>query len=176
MKAIIVALEPSPEPQLLRLQLEHLGAQVRLVDLGRPSELFSSLDFYGQPADLAILCGHGDEAGFILPELAEGVDPLVLPNRRLTPQILAENLVSAPPTVISTACDTGHKAFAEAFFGVGTRSYIAPVGYPDGGVVPILLGVAFYRVVYAGASWPAAFRAASMVFTLENGFAAHLAR
>jgi hypothetical protein len=167
-KITIISIEDDGEPQLLRLQFEHLGFSVQLRRLGRPSEFFTAFDFFGGPADAAIICGHGDEGGFIFPAMAPGVDSLVLPADRLTPAIVGEHLRAVPPTVLTTGCDTGRKEFAQAFLGAGARNYIAPFGYPDSAAAVVLLTLAAYRVASAGSSWDAAVRAANNYFTLEN--------
>jgi hypothetical protein len=152
--------------------IEGLGGEVRLLRPGAPSAIFEPWDCFGAPADVAVLCCHGDESGIIFAEMADGADVLVLPDNRIAPSLLAEKLKGVPPVVVSTGCDTGHRAYADAFFASGARIYVAPNGYPDGASVPVLLQLALYRVIHAKASWPAAIKAANSFFTLENGFTA----
>ena len=173
MRITVIDLDASREAALLRLSLEALGADVRLAAPGGPSAFFESFDFYGQKPDIAIICGHGDADGLIFPEMAEGVDPLLLPANRFSPGLLAERLGPMPEVVISTACDTGGADFARAFLAAGARTYIAPPGYPDGRAVPILLGLVFYRVLVEGEDWPEAVAAANTMFPPLDGFVAH---
>jgi hypothetical protein len=170
MKVALIAISDTAEAQLLRLALESVGAVVHLHGIGKPSDFFTAFDHFGISPDVAIICGHGDDNGFIVPEMAPGVDTLVLPADRLTPTLIADHLGAAPPVVISTACGTGLKSFATAFIAAGATNYIAPKGYPDGAAVPALLHLAAYRVQSAGSSWEAAIRAANNFMTLENQF------
>ena len=170
MKVALIVISDTSEAQLLRLALESVGAMVQLHLVGRPSDFFAAFEFFGQSPDVAIICGHGDDEGFIFPGMAPGVDTIVLPADRLTPDIAKSHLRAAPPVIISTACGTGLKGFAAAFVNAGAQSYIAPEGYPDGSAVPVLLHLAAYRVVSAGSSWEAAIKAANNYMTLENRF------
>jgi len=170
MKIALIAISDTAEAQLLRLALESVGAIVHLHAIGRPSNFFAAFDVFGVPADVAIICGHGDDDGFIFPEIAPDIDALVLPANRLTPALIADHLRAAPPIVLSTACGTGLKSFATAFMAAGAKNYIAAKGYPDGAAVPALLHLAAYRVQSAGSSWEAAIRAANNFMTLENQF------
>jgi len=176
MKVALIAIDDMGEALLLRAQLESMGATVHLHPVGRPSDFFNALDASGEASDVALICGHGDERGFVFAPLAEGVDDLVLPGNRLGADLLAERLRTVPPVVISTACDTARTPIVSTFHDAGATTYIAPSGYPDGASVPVLLNLAFYRVIHARASWQAAIKAANTFFTIENWFDVHLHR
>lgn len=173
MRFVLIDVDASREASLLRATIESLGGEVRLAMPGRPSKVFASFDFYGQRADVALICGHGDADGLIFPAMAEGIDPLLLPDDRITPALVAEYARAVPEVVVSTACDSGGTDFAQAFLSAGARTYLAPPGYPDGRAVPVLLGVVLYRVMVGGEDWPEAVAAANALFPPLDGFLTH---
>lgn len=174
MKVALIAIDDMGEALLLRAQLESLGATVHLHPLGKSSDFFTAFETFGEQSDVALICCHGDERGFAFPEMAEGVDDLVLPDNRIGADLLNKYLRNLPPVVISTACDTARDAIVSAFHGAGANTYIAPSGYPDGGAVPVLLGLAFYRVIHEELPWQTAIKTANTFFTIESRFDAHI--
>ncbi|GLQ52972.1 hypothetical protein [Devosia nitrariae] len=169
MKVALVALEDIGEALLLRALLENLGADVHLRPVGKPSDFPNAFDAFGSSADFALVSGHGDQGGLVFPEMAPGVDSLVLPNDRLDAALMAEHVRSVPPIVVSTACNTGTDAFAQAFRSAGAHTFIAPADYPEGAAVPILLGLAFHRV-FGGQDWSSAVEAANTMFEEGDRF------
>lgn len=172
-RVALVGIDAAGEAHLLRLQLEHFGLRVALNQIGKPSDLFAAFSFYGQPADAAILCAHGDEGGIIFPQMAEGVDQLVLPGDRITSVLLSQRLKSVPPLVVSTACDTGSAAFAAAFHRAGAHTYVAPVLAPDGQDVGLWITAFFHARVRRGLTCAAALDAANALVVRENQFASY---
>lgn len=170
MKVSIVLVEDAPEALLLRALLENFGAQVALHWTGKPSDFLTAFDCFGTPAELAIIVGHGDEGGIIFPEMGEGVDSLVLPNDRITPDLFAQIAGPLPKVVISTACGSGTPALARACHGAGTGLYIAPRDYPTGSTVPVLLGLAMFKVIEQAQAWPEAIASANASFDEDDGF------
>ena len=168
MRVAIVAIGDSGEARLIRDLLEAQGHEVRLAHAGKPSDVFAGLDFFGTPADAAILSAHGDEKGIVFPEMAAGVDTLVLRDDRLTPAIFHAHLRAAPKLVLSTACDTGGDAFASAFLDAGANSYAAPVDYPEGADIAIWLAV-FFRAL-ADSDAEAALARANAAVSAESAF------
>lgn len=142
----IIGVGDSGEAQLLRLQLEHLGLATCLNLVGKPSDFFDGFSFYGQVPDAVIIAAHGDDAGIVFPEMAAGVDELVLPDDRITPALIARELKSPPPLVISLACASGTTPFTKAFSSAGAKTYIAPVGDPDGRDVPLFVNLLFHAM------------------------------
>ena len=167
-KVAIIAVESEGEAQLLRLQLENLGFAVCLRRVMRPTTFLASFDFFGQPADVAIVCARGDPAGLVFPALPPGSDTLVLPGDRMGAEILAGHLREMPPVVVMTGAETGRKDFARAFLAAGAKAYVAPDLDPDPASALVLVTLAAYRVASAGTSWEAAVRTANNFFTLEN--------
>ncbi len=169
MKVALVALEDIGEALLLRALLENLRADVHLRPIGKPSDFAKAFGAFGGNADFALVSAHGDEGGFVFPEMAEGVDTLVLPGNRLDAVLLTELVRSVPSVVVSTACNTGTDAYAQAFRSAGARTYIAPADYPFGAAVPILLGLVFHRLL-GGQDWPEAVEAANGLFEEGDRF------
>lgn len=152
---------------LLRAQFESLGCRVDWRPLGKPSDLFSAFE---PGCDIGILSGHGDERGLVFPELALGVDTLHLPENRMPPALLRGFAASLPPLLISTACATGTTAFAEAFHAAGALSYIAPLGYPEGSTVPVLISLVAFLAIYRQMPWGEALAAANAHFERDDRF------
>jgi len=143
MRISVMSIGDSGEARLLRDLLETQGHDVRVVWVGKPSDVFEGFDFFGAAADAAILAAHGDDKGIVFPEMAPDVDTLELPDDRLTPDILRNNLRLAPPLVLSTACGSGIADFAAAFTQSGTQTYVAPDDYPEGADIAIWVAVFF---------------------------------
>jgi hypothetical protein len=165
MRIALPALGDMGEALLLRALFESFGAEVHLRPVGRPSDFLTA---FGGAVDLAVISAHGDAGGLVFAEMALGVDDLVLPDNRFTPGLLAGRLTGLPPVVISTACDS--VGFASVFFEGGAKTYLAPRGYPEGAAVPLLIGLAVYRLIKDGASWQSAIAAANSQFPDEDGF------
>jgi hypothetical protein len=58
--------------------------------------------------------------------------------------------------VVSTACRTGAKAFAEAFVKGKVAAYIAPDGYPHGADAPLFVHQLFHQLLQRRVSLPSA--------------------
>ncbi len=171
----IIAIGDMSEASLLRLQIEAMGAEVRLCPLAKPSDFLSAFDFYGQPADIVVLSAHGDEAGIIFPEMAPGADRLELPANRITPDLIRK-VNAGCAVVLSTACDTGSQPFADAFHAAGATLYIGPQGYPDGVDVPVILALAFHKLLVQQHSWVDAIVSANSALGTETRFSVFSAK
>ncbi|WP_417584052.1 hypothetical protein [Pelagibacterium sp.] len=167
--AVIIALEPGDEPLLIRSLLEAQGVDVQLRRIGKPSAVMTAFNFNGGSTDLAVIAGHGDKEGFIMPEMARGIDSLDLVGNRLRATDLAGTDVDAS-TVISTACGTGTDAFAAAFLAAGAVWYIAPEDYPDGAAIAPILSGLIHSVFGRARSWPDAVAAANTLVAPDNRF------
>ncbi len=155
---------------LIRAQLEHLGLDVALNRLGKPSDFFAGFGFHGLAADAAIISAHGDGAGYIFPEMAPGVDPLVLPQNRINADLISQRLSEVPALVISTACSTGTESLAGAFRSAGAAIYVAPVGDPDGRDVPVWLSAFFHALARHDSGPEAALDRANALVEPESRF------
>lgn len=168
-RAVIIALEPGDEPLLIRALLEVQGIDVQLRRIGGPSAVLTAFNFNGGPSDLVIITGHGDHEGFIMPEMARGIDTLDLAGNRLRATDLTGIRVDAS-TVISTACGTGTDAFAAALLAAGAAHYIAPKDYPDGAAIAPILSGLIHSVFGRAMSWPDGIAAANALVAPDDRF------
>jgi len=166
MHVTLAFIDDAMEAMLLRALFENLHCRVDWRPIGRPSDFFTAFEGTGE---LGVVSGHGDEKGFVFPEMAPGIDSLTLPDNRISPALL-EGFSRLPPVLLSTACGSGTAAFAAAFHANGVGLYIAPMGYPDGAAVPILVGLAAYLVIERHLGWPEAIEQANSQLAPENHF------
>lgn len=148
MKIVIACLGDSLEALTLRQSLELFGAQVSLRLIGRPNDLLDVLAG-DSPADARILCGHGDEGNFLLPELGEEVYLPGEPKGPLTPEEIRAHLGLSHTLIVSTACTTGYPQTAAAFAQNG-NTYIAPADYVEGTAAYFFVVRLFYEMLYLG--------------------------
>jgi hypothetical protein len=146
----VVAIDYSGEAAALRAALEVLDVHVSLFPVGCAQHLVRVLDrgaYEAQPPQYFVLSAHGDERGFLLPELAEEVAAEQPFNDALTIE-LARTWVRLPAgcVVISTACATGTSELADAFISEagGCDYYVAPTGYADAGAAFVFVTMFFY--------------------------------
>jgi len=142
----IVTLDSAHEALLLRAILESLGLRVGMTLAGSPHAFVDSLAI---DTDFTILCGHGDENGFVFGEFGSGIDTSWLVGGSMPAEGFQGVRIGAK-TVISTACRTGTEAFATAFGRAGVNTYMAPHGYPDGAAVPLILHRFFHAMRIGG--------------------------
>jgi hypothetical protein len=126
------------EAPILRAALEFFGGRyatplrVGRFAIGRAQHLVDVLAGRRSVGDHLVLSGHGDERGFILPELAPDLEHLEAFHGALTPDDL-RGLVDLPGrTVVSLGCMTGREEIASTFLAGGCDAYIGPSDYPDG--------------------------------------------
>ncbi len=104
------------EAHALRSAAEYWGAFVTVTWVGNSAQI---VEYFSQcpENDLIIIAGHGDERGFLLPELAED---------------FAHFLRLEGNTIINTSCLGGMQQPAEVFLSRGAAYYIGPTAYPEG--------------------------------------------
>ncbi len=164
----IVALGDSGEALLLRAILENLGAAVALHLPGVPADVIACFAQGSVAPAHLIVSGHGDENGLVLGEFGPGIDTSDLVDGSLPPAAL-HGRVDLPGTiVVSTACETGSPAFADAFLSGGAASYVAPGGYPEGAAVPLFVHLLYHELLRRGSSVDSAVRRAQSVFTPDE--------
>lgn len=169
-RVTLVCIGDTGEAQLLRALLEHLDYAVCLDLPGKPSDFFTAFSFYGQSADMVILCAHGDEQGIIFPEMAEGVDSLTLPGNRFSADLIGGMLKLPEIPIVSTACGSGTARFAQAFFAAGASAYIAPEGDPYGADTPLFLHRLFHQLRTGSAQLEDAVATANNLLPSGDGF------
>lgn len=132
--ALVCGPDCDMEVQAIRATLEYFGARVFTYWVGRPNDLIdilSSKDLYPN-TDTLILCFHGDEGQFIMPELEESIYEPGEPKGNFGPEEIRRFAKLAGKTVIGTGCSVGKLETAQAFLDSGCEVYIGPNDYPDG--------------------------------------------
>ncbi len=119
------------EAQAMRSVAECFEALVSVTWTGNSAQI---VDFLSQtPAhELILICGHGDERGVLLPELAEEVRARFPFNDLISPHDFAGFARLGGNVVLSSCCATGTPEMARAFLKNGARFFIGPDDYPDG--------------------------------------------
>ena len=131
MKILIVSFDCDAEAAALRASLEWYHADVMIRYIGRPNDFIDVLagNVLFVP-DVLILCGHGEDGVFLMPELGEDVYLDGEP-RNISPDDVRAHLRLRPQLCISTACTTGIAAMGTAFADGGVP-YLAPDDYIEG--------------------------------------------
>ena len=160
----ILSMGSDAEATMLRAVLESLNAVVLMHHPGTPGDILTVLDRPRSEPSLLILSGHGDDDGFIIQEVAEGIgvdlSMLVRPDR-LPPQALAGRVHLPGWTVLSTGCVTGSPAMVDVFRNAGVAAYIAPDDYPDGSDAVLFTIHVFHALIVRKASVEDAWRRAA---------------
>lgn len=124
-----------PEAPMLRSVLESFGATVLLHLPGTPGDILDVLDRPRSEPSLLIICGHGDEHGFVVEEIGDslGIDTsMLIGDDRLPPRAIADRVHLPGWIVLSTGCLTGGPAMADAFRKGNVAALIGPEDYPEG--------------------------------------------
>lgn len=122
------------EVQAIRSTLEYFGARVFTYWVGRPDDFIAVLtgdDLYPN-TDLLLLCFHGEDGKFIMPELGEEVYEAEEPRGDFGPEEIRRFAALKGKTVIANGCTLGTEEMASAFLGAGCKAFIGPDDYPDG--------------------------------------------
>jgi hypothetical protein len=143
----IAAIGDSGEALLIRSCLESLGAAVTLHLIGTLSDFLKVLNQSRDAPRYLVICGHGDENGFVLGEYESGIDISALTKGSLPATALSGRIDLPETIVISTACDTGSLHMAEAFLKGGAAAYIAPNGYPGGSETALFVHMLFHQIM-----------------------------
>jgi len=174
-RILIAVYDSAAEALALRSALEQLGALVTLLYLGRPDDFFALLrGESGIPFDELILCGHGEEGGFLFPPLHESLYTPDEPRGAVGADSVRKHLRLSGKTVISTACSTGLPPMTAAFTD-RSCTYLAPAGDIEGTGCFIFVILYYYHRLAGGCSAAEAFgRAAGLdgetaLFALSGG-------
>ncbi|WP_372011700.1 delta-aminolevulinic acid dehydratase [Paenibacillus chitinolyticus] len=147
--ALVCGPDCDMEVQAIRSTLEYLGARVFTYWIGRPNDLIDLLsgkDLYPN-TDLILLCFHGDEGQFIMPELGESSYDPGEPKGNFGPEEIRRFAKLAGKTVIGNGCSLGELETAQAFLDSGCEVYIGPNDYPDGNDALMFVLRLFYDLI-----------------------------
>ncbi len=149
MKILIVSFDCDAEAAALRAALEWYHADVMIRYVGRPNDFIDVLE--GNvlfPPDVVILCGHGEDGVFLMPELGEDIYLDGEP-RNISPDDVRAHLHLRPQLCISTACTTGMPEMGTAFADGGVP-YLAPDDYIEGSTPLFFILHVFYLRLTCG--------------------------
>ncbi len=129
----VVDIGDTLEALLIRSMLESLGAVVTLHLPGTPEDFLTLIAGGELVHQHLIICGHGDENGFVFGDHIADIDTSMLVEGSLPPSVVAEHARLDGKIVLSTCCETGGKAFADAMVEKGgQRSMSLPMARPEG--------------------------------------------
>ena len=130
-KVLVVSSECDGEALAIRDCASVFGALTTFAGIGRPSDFISVLSGQVVPdADIVILCAHGDNGAFLMPELADEVYYDGEP-RNIDAETVSSCLALKEKLIVSTACTTGTGDTARRFSETG-NDYVAPCDYIEG--------------------------------------------
>ncbi|WDZ75549.1 hypothetical protein PWG15_13095 [Ensifer adhaerens] len=144
----VVDIGDTLEALLIRSMLESLGAVVTLHLPGTPGDFLTLIGGGELVHQHLVICGHGDENGFVFGDYIEDIDTSMLIEGSLPPAVVAEHARLDGKIVLSTCCETGGKAYGDAFVGAGGAAlYVAPDGSPEGTDAPLFVHCFFHAVL-----------------------------
>ncbi|MEI2300218.1 hypothetical protein [Ensifer sp. MJa1] len=144
----VVDIGDTLEALLIRSMLESLGAVVTLHLPGTPEDFLTLIGAGESVHQYLIICGHGDENGFVFGDYIDEIDTSMLVEGSLPPPVVAEHAKLKGKIVLSTCCETGGKAYGDAFALKGDAAlYIAPDGSPEGTDAPLFVHCFFHALL-----------------------------
>ncbi|HEV7317352.1 MAG TPA: hypothetical protein VGO04_01910 [Ensifer sp.] len=148
MPVAVIDIGDTLEALLIRSMLESLGAVVTLHLPGTPGDFLSLIGAGERVHQHLVICGHGDENGFVFGDYIEEIDTSMLLEGSLPPSVVAEHARLKGNIVLSTCCETGGKAYGDAFAGKGGAGlYIGPDGSPEGADAPLFVHCFFHALL-----------------------------
>lgn len=145
----IINIGATMEALLCRAILESLGMATFLSLPGSPDALVRALNGTMGTTSMMVICGHGANGAFDVGEFGAGIDSSALDEGLLYPRGLQRQRLTVE-TVVSTCCTTGNRDMAAQFLNAGTKTYVAPAGWPDGRIVPLFPHVLFRDMLLDG--------------------------
>lgn len=144
----VVDIGDTLEALLIRSMLESLGAVVPLHLPGTPEDFLTLIGAGELVHQHLVICGHGDDNGFVFGDYIEEIDTSMLTEGSLPPSVVAKHARLAGKIVLSTCCETGGKAYGDAFVGKeGATLYVAPDGSPEGADAPLFVHCFFHALL-----------------------------
>ncbi|OCP17822.1 MULTISPECIES: hypothetical protein [unclassified Ensifer] len=144
----VVDIGDALEALLIRATLESLGAVVTLHLPGTPQDFLTLIGAGDLVHQYVVICGHGDDNGFVFGEYCEGIDTSMLVEDSMPPSVIAEHARLDGKVILSTACETGGRVFGDAFVGRGRAAlYVGPDGSPEGADAPLFVHCFFHALL-----------------------------
>ncbi|WP_077960208.1 hypothetical protein [Ensifer adhaerens] len=152
----VVDIGDTLEALLIRSMLESLGAVVTLHLPGTPGDFLTLIGAGDGVHKHLVICGHGDENGFVFGDYIEEIDTSMLVEGSLPPSVVAGHARLDGKIVLSTCCETGGEAYGDAFVRKGGAAlYVAPDGSPEGADAPLFVHC-FFHALFARKQTPEA--------------------
>ncbi|MFI5782209.1 hypothetical protein [Nocardia sp. NPDC051570] len=130
----------------MRGALEEFGVRVNYHPIGQARHVLAALGGVRTVAPYVIVNCHGDDGRILLPVLGRAIaaeQPFI---DRMGPKRVRKHLRLSGNTVISTGCETGKPALAQAFLDAGATAYFAPTADPDGHTAFLAVSLLFYEL------------------------------
>lgn len=144
----VVDIGDTLEALLIRAMLESLGAVVTLHLPGTPGDFLTLIGAGERVHQHLVICGHGDDNGFVFGDYIEDIDTSMLVEGSLPPSVVAEHVRLSGKIVLSTCCETGGRAYGDAFVEKGGAAlYVAPDGSPEGTDAPLFVHCFFHQLL-----------------------------
>ena len=128
---LIVGDQCTLEGLAIRNALEYFGYKVQVRYIGRPHDFLNSLSMENK-VDFLVICNHGQDGGFVMPELGEDVYLSDEPRGLIQISDLTNRVKLKDAIVLSTACGIGYEPMSKVFLEGGARAFIAPGDYVEG--------------------------------------------
>ncbi len=100
----VVALVDAAEALMVRAFLENIGALTLLHLPGTPEDFLLILGQQENIPPYLVICGHGNEVGFIFEEYVKSIDTSALSGISMPPASIAKRVRLPGCVVVSTAC------------------------------------------------------------------------
>jgi hypothetical protein len=143
----VIAIGETSEALLVRAILENLGAVVSLHLIGAPQDFLLVLEQGESAPAYVVICGHGDERGLIFGAYGVDIDLALLVEGSMPATSVAGRVDLPGAIVVSTACRTGSRSFADAFLSGRASAYIAPTGDPQGSDAALFVHLLFDQLL-----------------------------
>jgi len=127
----IIEIEAGLEVHALRYGAEYWGAFVTVTWVANSSQIVNF--FQSLPRqDIIIICGHGNDRGLLLPELAGEIKDKYPYKDVIRPEDFKEFVRLEGNIIINSSCLGGSQKLAKIFLNRGAKYYIGANSYLDG--------------------------------------------
>jgi len=147
--ALITTADVGNESEAIRQSLEYFGFTLYTRYIGRPDDFINILSGGDPIANLShywIFSSHGEEAAFLMPELAP---ELYLPDEIQAPidaQHIRQSAKLNGQTILATGCTLGELSLAQAFLNSRANAYIGSTDYVEGNTALLFIIRFFYEI------------------------------
>ena len=132
MIGIINSQDTGNEAEAIRQVVEYFGCQTILYKVGRPMDFINVLNGNNRLENIRflVICGHGVNQRFVMPQLAEDVYIENEPKTDIGIELLEEHAQFQNQIIMTTGCNLAE--LGTIILQKGADAYIAPTDYIDG--------------------------------------------